>query len=225
MPPAPDAAPAPDDWGALPALADLPDDLRQALAAGVQPFSAPAASLLFDVGTPCQVLPLLLQGELRVSQRSASGRELVLYHVHPGELCIVTLGCLLGGTAYPATGTARSPIRALGLPRELFMTLLHRHAPFREWVFRLFTERIAGLMHLVQEVAFRRLDQRLAGWLAAHAPLAEVSHQTIADDLGSVREIVSRLLKTFEEQGWVRLGRARIEILDPAALRELARAG
>jgi CRP/FNR family transcriptional regulator len=99
---------------------------------------------------------------------------------------------------------------------------LNEHPPFREWIFRLFTERISGLMQLVEEVAFHKLDQRLAAWLLEHAPRAEASHQTIADELGSVREIISRLLRQFEDQALVRLGRERIEVLDAAGLRRLA---
>lgn len=210
-------------WQSIPALASLPDALHASVAEQLQPITAPAGATLFDVGTACQALPLVLEGRIRVSKRAESGREISLYHVHPGELCIVTVGCLLGASAYPASGCTETPLRALALPRPAFMTLLHAHAPFREWVFRIFSERITGLMQLVEAVAFQRLDQRLAGWLLARAPVATASHQAIADELGSVREFISRLLRQFETQGLVRLGRERVEILDAAGLAALAR--
>jgi CRP/FNR family transcriptional regulator len=167
-------------------------------------------------------LPLVLSGSIKVSKRAENGREIRLYGVHPGELCIVTVSCLLGGDPYPATGVAETAVSAITLPRPLFMKLAAEHPPFREIVFSLFSERLTGLMQLVEEVAFRKLDQRLAGWLVARSPTIAASHQAIADELGSVREIVSRLLKQFEDQGWVRLGRERIVVEAPEALERLA---
>ena len=210
------------DLNRFPALAGLPGHLARDVASQLHPMSANGGTTLFDVGTACQSLPLLLEGRIEVSKRTENGREIRLYNVHPGELCIVTVGCLLGGTAYSATGVAETPLQALALPRPLFMRLLNEHAPFREWTFQIFTDRIAGLMQLVEEVAFHKLDQRLASWLVEHAPRVEASHQSIADELGSVREIISRLLRQFEDQELVSLGRERIEVLDAPRLKRLS---
>jgi CRP/FNR family transcriptional regulator len=209
----------------FPALAQLPAPLateveRQAIAMRV-----PAATVLFDAGLACQALPLVLSGSIRVSKRAENGREIRLYGVNPGELCIVTVSCLLGASAYPATGIAESAVSALALPRALFLRLMAEHPPFRDVVFGLFADRLTGLMALVEEVAFHKLDQRLAAWLAARGPTILASHQVIAQELGSVREIVSRLLKQFEEQSYLRLGRERIEVLDPLGLKKLAESG
>lgn len=194
--------------------------LRQAIV-----LRAPAGTVLFDTGAACQALPLVLSGSIRVLKRAETGREISLYRVRPGELCIVTVSCLLGGDAYPASGIAESEVSAIALPRPLFMRLTEVHPPFRQAVFHLFAERLSDLMQLVEEVAFRKLDQRLAALLAARAPRIAGSHQQLADELGSVREIVSRLLKQFEEHGWLRLARERIEILDPGALQDYASHG
>lgn len=209
----------------FPSLAGLPETLADDLARHAVPAVFEAGQILFDAGQACQAMPLVLDGVIRVAKRADSGREIRLYDVAPGEVCIITLSCLLGSDAYNATGTATTTIRALALPRPLFLRLLESHPPFRERVFHLFSERLSGLMQLVEEVAFRKLDQRLAGWLLAQGPLILRSHQEVADDLGSVREIVSRLLKQLEEQGWIRLGRERIEVLDPNALIRLAQGG
>jgi CRP/FNR family transcriptional regulator len=206
----------------FPALARLPETLANELERQALPMRAPAGSLLFDAGAACQALPLVLSGVVKVSRRADNGREIRLYGVHPGELCIITVSCLLGASTYPATGTAETDVVALTLPRPLFLRLTAEHPPFREAVFALFAERLTGLMTLVEEVAFQRLDRRLAAWLLARAPMIAASHQAIALELGSVREIVSRLLRQFEEQGMVRLGRERIEVLAPDALRGLA---
>lgn len=206
----------------FPALANLPGPLSAEVERQLLPMRAPAGTVLFDAGVACQALPLVLRGSIRVSKRAENGREIRLYGVHPGEFCIVTVSCLLGNDAYPATGIAESEVSALALPRPLFMRLTAEHAAFRDAVFGLFADRLTGLMTLVEEVAFHKLDQRLAGWLATRAPTILASHQDIALELGSVREIISRLLKQFEEQHLLRLGRERIEVLNASALRQLA---
>ena len=201
-----------------PTLASLPAAELDAVAGQAIAMAAPAGTLLFDTGLACQALPLVISGSIRVFKRAETGREISLYRVRRGELCIVTVSCLLGGEAYPATGVAETEVTAIALPRPLFLRLTETHPPFRQAVFHLFAERLSGLMQLVEEISFRKLDQRLATLLAARAPLILGSHQQLADELGSVREIVSRLLKQFEDQGWLSLGRERVEVLDPAAL-------
>jgi len=205
-----------------PTLASLPAAELDAVAGQAIAMTAPAGALMFDTGHACQALPLVLSGSIRVFKRAESGREISLYRVRQGELCIVTISCLLGADAYPATGVAETEVTAIALPRPLFLRLTETHPPFRQAVFHLFAERLSGLMQLVEEVSFRKLYQRLAALLAARAPLILGSHQQLADELGSVREIVSRLLKSFEEQGWLNLGRERVEVLAPEALRDYA---
>ena len=206
----------------FPALARLPEALAREVERQSTQMNVPGGTLLFDAGAACQALPLVLDGRVKVSKRADNGREIRLYSVHPGELCIVTVSCLLGGEPYPATGLAETALSAVALPRALILRLMAEHPPFREMAFNLFAERLTGLMQLVEEVAFRKLDRRLAAWLLSRGPTIATSHQAIADELGSVREIVSRLLKQFEEQDWVRLGRERVELLDPDGLRRQA---
>lgn len=184
--------------------------------------SVPAGTVLFDEESPCQAFPLLLDGTIRVSKVGANGRELQLYRVVPGEACILTSSCLLGRVAYNARGVAESDVVAVALPQPLFSRLLAEHAPFRDYVFALFAERIAELMQLVEAVAFQRLDQRLATLLLGKGRVVHATHQALADELGSVREIVSRLLKSFAEQGLVSLGREQVEIVDAQRLRRIA---
>ena len=134
---------------------------------------------------------------------------------------MITSSCLLGHTDYNARGVTEDETDLLLLPRDAFDALL-AFAPFRAFVFQLFSERIADLMQLIEEVAFRKLDQRLAALLLGRGRRVHATHQQLADELGSVREIVSRLLKGFAAQGYVALGREQIDILDPAGLRRLA---
>ena len=110
----------------------------------------------------------------------------------------------------------------MALPAPAFKKLIALHEPFRDYVFSLFSERLTDLMQLVSAVAFQKLDQRLAALLIAKSSPIHSTHQALADELGSVREIVSRLLKNFAEQGWVRLGREQIEVINPLALQEFS---
>jgi CRP/FNR family transcriptional regulator len=113
-------------------------------------------------------------------------------------------------------------VTLLALPPALFHQLLAEHKPFRDYVFSLFSERLADLMSLVEAVAFHKLDQRLAALLLGKGELVRATHQGLADELGSVREMVSRLLANFQDRGWVELGREQIRITDAQALRRLA---
>lgn len=216
------AAVAEDLRARYPLLATLPPPLFQCLAAEAAYAVVPRGALLFDERQACGAFPLVLDGAVRVSKAAASGRELQLYRVAPGESCILTSSCLLGGQPYAARGVAETETRLVTLPPALFARLIDEHEPFRRHVFALFSERIAELMQLVEEIAFRRLDERLAALLASRGPLVRSTHQALADDLGSVREMVTRLLRSFAEQGWVRLGREQVEVLDTGALQRLA---
>ena len=204
-----------------PVLAKLPTELQQRIRDSLQTVSLPAGSTVFDERQPCRGFPFVLSGAIRVAKLSASGRELPLYRVVAGENCIITSSCLLGHADYNARGVAEGATTLALLPRELFDEMLGE-AAFRDFVFALFSERMAELMQLVEEVAFRKLDQRLAALLLGKGRLVRATHQQLADELGSVREMVSRLLKGFAEQGLVRLGREQVELLDPAGLRRIA---
>ena len=183
----------------------------------------PAGTEIFAEHQPCRGFPLLIDGCVKVIKLASSGRELMLYRVQPGGSCIISSSCLLGHADYNARGLAETPLTLLILPVSEFSRLLVEHPPFRDFVFHLFTDRIAELMQLVEEVAFARLDQRLAKLiLARNETQLAVTHQQLADELGSVREIVSRLLKGFAAQGLVSLGREQLTVTDREGLQKLA---
>jgi CRP/FNR family transcriptional regulator len=183
---------------------------------------APAGAILFEAASPCTGFPMLLEGSVRVVKSAPNGREVQLYRITPGESCLLSSSCLLGGSAYSATGVAQTAVTLLALPPAVFHRLLAEYKPFRDYVFGLFSERLADLMTLVEAVAFHKLDQRLAALLLGKGELVRATHQSLADELGSVREMVSRLLSNFQDRGWVALGREQIRITDAAALRRLA---
>jgi CRP/FNR family transcriptional regulator len=181
---------------------------------------------MFDAHSLCTGFPLVLAGTVRVLQRYENGRELHLYSVGPGESCLLSGGCLLGHAPYAASAIADTDVELLVLPPPTFEALIAEDATFRRHVFSLFGERLSELMRAVEAIASQELDQRLAALLLnrdAEGGEIHTTHQALADELGSVREIVSRLLRGFEVRGWVDLGRERIRVVDRAALAGLAR--
>ena len=212
------------DWPArlatlYPALLAIPESERsQSLQHNVHLVQVPAGAVLFDEGAPCQGFPMVLRGEVRVTRGNTAGRQLELYRVQPGELCVVSTAGLFGHTPLTAQGQVSEPAELAVLNPAGFERWC-AHAEFRRFVFGVFADRLADLMALTEAVAFQRLDQRLASLLLGHGNSIQRTHQQLADELGTVREIVSRLLARFERNGWVRLGRERVDVLDAAALR------
>jgi CRP/FNR family transcriptional regulator len=180
-------------------------------------------AVLFIPRQPCEGFPLVLSGCVKVSKTSASGREIVLYRVDPGEACVMSGGCLLGNADYSATATVEGDVALLALPASLFQQLILESAPFRSFVFDMYGRRLAEIMELVEEIAFRKLDARLANLLAHRGPVVAETHQKLADELGSVREVVSRTLRSFEQRGWIKTERERITVVDRDALEQLVR--
>ncbi|HWS76320.1 MAG TPA: Crp/Fnr family transcriptional regulator [Quisquiliibacterium sp.] len=207
----------------FPVLAQLPPDRLRAVVSAAPLQEAPAGTVLFEPGTRCEGFPLVIDGSVRVSASSEGGREIVLYRVTPGEGCILSGGCLLGHDSYRARGIAETDVTLARIPPALFQELLVQSEPFRRFVFDMYGARLAEVMELLEEVAFRKLDTRLARLLVQRGPVIEATHQTLADELGSVRVFVSRLLRSFEERGWVRLERERVTVTDPQALVAFAR--
>ena len=217
MTPAP-AVPAPAML--YPALAQVQPSLAE-VQPTLAPVSVPAGTVLFAENAPCQGFPLVLEGEIKVSRSSGDGRSLELYRVVPGELCLVSSACLFRTQPMSAHGVTTKASTLLLIAPELFGRWLETPA-FRSEVLGLFAERMADLTGLIDAVAFQRLDQRLAAALLGRGQHLALTHQALADELGTVREIISRLLRRFEREGWVALARERIHILNGAALRAVA---
>ena len=174
----------------------------------------------FGVGDPCTAFPLLVGGSVRVLKPRPTGRALPLYTLAPGDLCVLSVSCLLGDFAYPASGTAAGEVVAATLPKPLFHTLLDEDTVFRREVFGAFSTRFCLLMALIEEMSVTRLDERLADLLIARGPVIHATHQALADELGTAREVVSRILEHFEADGLVELHRAQVHVLDAAHLAE-----
>lgn len=185
------------------------------------PMTVPADTVLFSENATCQGFPLVIEGEIKVSRNSSDGRSLELYRVVAGELCLVSSASLFRAQPLSACGITTKPSTFLLIRPELFKRWIETPA-FRNDVLGLFAERMADLTALVDAVAFHRLDRRLAAALLGRGQQLSLTHQALADELGTVREMITRLLRRFERDGWVALGREQITILNSAALRALA---
>lgn len=214
------------DWlDAFPDLARLEPEARGLLAAEGMRVHVPRGTVLFQAGALCQSYLMVLDGSVRVQMVSESGREIVLYRVARGETCILTTACLMTRAGYSAEGVAETDIDAVALGAQAFQALLACSAVFRAFVFASFGNRLTGMMALVEEVAFGRIDLRLARFLLDHRDPAgglDTTHQTLAVELGTAREVVSRQLKEFERRGLVELARGRVLVRDPKGLETVA---
>ena len=209
---------------AFPLLARLDAESQQIFAASARIMTIPAGTVLFQDGTACANYLLVIEGSVRVQKVAENGREIVLYRVESGQSCVLTTNCLISHSDYAAEGVTESEVRGLALPAAAFRHLLARSEPFRDFVFSAYASRIADLLMLIEEVAFGRIDVRLAAWLSQHGGhdgLIRATHQDIATELGTAREVVSRQLKEFERRGWVELGRGRVQLSDRAGLASL----
>ncbi len=210
------AAAPPDLLSLYPALGAL-----QTLVAPLTPMTVPAGTRLFVENSACQGFPLVLDGEVRVSRSAANGRELELYRVTPGEMCLVSTAGLFANQPLTARGVATCDTTLCLLSPPDFQTAL-ADPEFRRYVMGLFAARMADLAGLIEAIAFQRLDSRLAAALLGYGQQRKTTHQALADELGTVREMVTRLLHRFERDGLVELSRESITILDSARLRTLA---
>jgi len=182
---------------------------------------------LFREGDACEAYVLVISGSVSVHKMNAEGHEILLYRVADGQTCMLTTICLLGMQPYPAEGVAETDVKLVMLPSRFFERLLKESETFRRYAMSHIGNRICDMMLLIEDVAFGRMDTRLARLLLHRLSLEGVSihctHQALASELGTAREVVSRVLKRFESNGWVKLNRGVFHVQDVAALEKLAR--
>ncbi len=209
----------------FPELSQLEQHAREILLKYVRIVEAPVGTIGYREGTPCGAYVMRLSGRSRVYKMSTNGREILLYRVSAGETCVITTTCLLGNSDYPASTIVEEPIRDVLIPSAAFHQLMLDSNVFRKFVMTNYGALISDLIVLLDEVAFHNLEARLAKVLLdANATQISRTHQQIADELGTAREVVSRQLKRLEQKGSVSLGRGLIEIINRGALEKVANA-
>jgi len=208
----------------VPAFVSLDAAALSLLATRARIVELPAGAHPFVAGQACEAYLVVVSGSVRVQLVAESGREIVLYRVAPGESCVLTTSCLLHHDAYAAEAVCESAVTAIAVPAATFADLLGASRAFRDAVLGAYAERVGDLMLTFEELVFRRLDTRLARTLIERARdgLVGATHQELAVELGSAREVVSRTLKAFERRGLVTLSRGEIRIAARARLEALA---
>jgi CRP/FNR family transcriptional regulator len=188
--------------------------LKRLIEAGTENQFPKGAPLYFE-GDRCSGIGFLLAGEIRVFKIGENGREITLYEIFPGETCILNASCLLSRQRYPANATATTVGRVLYIPAGLFLALMTTSNVMQHFVFSLFSRRFNEIIELLEDVTFGRLDERLVEYLIEKSSdnLLPSSHQKIANDLGTSREVISRLLKDLERKGNIALYRNQVRII------------
>ncbi len=210
----------------LPFLAGAPETIRQEAQQHARLQDIPAGEIICWEGDRCSHLAVILSGAVRVYKVGENGREITLYRIEANESCILTASCILSQTRFPAIAVVETDARAILFPAPILRGWVERSEVWRDYVFSLMSQRLAAVIETVEEVAFRRVDARIAELLARLAgtgPEIRTTHQDIAFELGTAREVVSRILKDFEREGILSLSRGAITIHNRPAL--LTKAG
>ena len=172
-------------------------------------------------GTHCNDYLLMVEGSLRVQFMTEAGREVVLYHVNPGDDCILTTSCLFSENTFPAEGITETDVVVIAIPAPIFHETLGKSLVFRQFVFSTFSKRLADVISRMEMMCSSSIDCQIARvliMLGEDNPNIKITHQKLASEVGTVREVVSRHLKRFEHNKWVRLGRGQIELIDNKSL-------
>ena len=205
-------------------LSDYPDLTENAdpqcwdMLAGARLHNIEANTILFHEGMVCEHLMLIVEGCVRVFKESDEGREVTLYRVEPGQLCIHNLNNLVDGIQYPIMARTETELKGLVISRPAFKKALDESASFRSYVLRTLTGRLSHMVDLISGFAFDRLDLRVAVWLAEQFERSsghpiKVTHNDVADELGTTREMISRILKDFEHKRCIQLSRGKIHLV------------
>ncbi|WP_298864380.1 Crp/Fnr family transcriptional regulator [uncultured Sulfitobacter sp.] len=215
-----------EDWiERFPGLSRLEPPIKALIKQRSTIVTAPSGTTLFGPGNSPENMLFLLDGTVRVQQVSETGHEIVLYRIEAGQSCVLTTACLLAYDDYSAEGIAETAVRAAAVPRDVFDDLVAQSKSFRDFVFAAFSKRITDLFLVIDEVAFQKMDVRLADKLVKLANkdgIVSTTHQKLSVELGTAREVVSRQLQEFQRRGWIAQARGSISLLERTKLEQLA---
>ncbi|PCH97048.1 MAG: Crp/Fnr family transcriptional regulator [Rhodobacteraceae bacterium] len=209
----------------FPGLSQLDTTTKKLLVERSAVVNVPRDTIIFGPGKSPENMLFLLDGKVRVQQVSETGHEIVLYRINAGESCVLTTACLLAFDDYSAEGIAETDVQAAAIPRDLFDDLVAQSKAFRTFVFSAFSKRITDLFLMIDEVAFQRIDVRLAqrlSILADDKATIATTHQKLSVELGTAREVISRQLQEFQRRGWIEQSRGIIVLLKQDKLASLA---
>lgn len=209
----------------FPVLAHLPEQDRRHLFATGQVVSLPKNQMLMQQNQQCLFIPFVMSGILRIYKLSPNGREMTLYRIGPGETCLVSIACQLKGEDFPALAQVEEKAQLFMLPTGVYHALLDQNVAWKDFLITSIYEHLTEVMQTLEAVAFDRMDYRLIRWLLEKTNdkpgMIRYTHEAIAIELGTAREVITRLLGELKSKGVISLGRERIEIKNAALLKRL----
>jgi CRP/FNR family transcriptional regulator len=191
---------------------DLLDELNELEVLDIQP-----GTVVLKEHEYIKVIPLVLEGSIKLRKLDQTGREIIFYHIEPGESCILSINSCLSNKESQAEAIIEKNTRIIAVEADRIRNWMDRYSSWRKFVVKLHYERMAELMTLVDQVLFKSVDIRLIKHLKDHAVdnVLETTHQQLAGELGTAREVISRLLKQMEKEGLISLERGKIKIIKP----------
>lgn len=211
----------------FPFIRQTGQDFSDTFFSQAQPVEIAAGSTIIEEGQNCAHLVLVTDGIGRVYKLSPSGREVTLYRIHAGESCVLTASCIMNQDSFPAMAEVESTIRGLLISPKNVRDWFCQDPEWQKFIFGLLSHRLATIISVVEEVAFKRIDVRLAEQFVRSIEKGDdrinKTHADLAADVGSSREVVSRILRDFSQRNLISSGRGFIEILDQEGIRNLAR--
>ncbi len=191
--------------------------IKQAIAETGQIIEIPEGEILIDIGQYIKMMPLILSGSLKILREDNDGRELLLYHVHEGQTCAMSITCCMGDAKSSVRAIAEENTKMIALPTRIMDEWSNQYPSWKHFIMRTYQKRFEELLHTIDSIAFQKLDDRLEKWLKEKISKSEdgtihITHQEIASELHCSREVISRLLKKMEHQGLLDLGRNKIKM-------------
>lgn len=184
----------------------------------------PKGTVIFDEGDQCGGIAFVLNGSIRVSKVGKNGREVVLYRVCRGDSCILTIASVLSNISYPATAIVEEDVEVILIPVQQFKMQMAINFELQQFTYKLISERFLEVMTLIDEIIFRRIDERLIEFLLKQASkdgdIIEMTHEELAIQLGTAREVISRIMKGLERDGYIQLSRGKVRIMNHSNLKE-----
>jgi len=199
----------------FPQLSDL--KLRKAILETAKLREVKKGDILIDYGTYVKMIPLVVEGCIKVTRQFEDGRELFLYHLYPGDSCAISVSCCMSAEPSPFFAIAEDDSKIIGIPTELIDQWQAKFPVWNRFMIAIYEDRFKELVLALDDVAFKKLDERLMDYLrkkteAQNSLKIEITHQQIAEELNTARETISRLLKSLESKKYLSLGRNTIEL-------------
>ena len=195
------------------------EGLKKELYSVSKVYSVPEGDIIMDIDQSIDQIPLVIKGSIKILREDDEGNEILLYYLEPGHACATSITCCLSGQRSTIRAIAEDDTEYLGIPVQYSDEWMFKYKTWKNFVMNTYAERFEELLKAIDQLAFKKMDERLAKYLHDKADLHDsceihISHQEIAYDLNTSREVISRLLKQLERIGSIKLGRNRIIILD-----------